>query len=203
MHNLHGSEAEYFAKNTSILPNTVTQTKADFVLLSLGGNDLKNIYFRKKYKTPWAATSQIRESLETIVDALYKEHPNVNVVMYGYDFLGNAEDYFLKDKSAVVRKLYHWLFVPFSNYVAGHLGKALASMEKKYQKENRSFTYVPLWGTLQNAIEKEEEIDKEQGFSYWRHSATEFMRDPIHANEKGYNILLSKLYKKYFERKLQ
>lgn len=203
MNNRWGSEAEYFAKNPSLLPEAVTQTRADYVLLSIGGNDLKNVYFRKKYQTPWAATAQIRTSLESVLDNLYKVHPQINVVMYGYDFLGSAEDWiFNENSSPFLKKLYYWFGIPFSNYVAGHFDTALSKIEKKYKNEGLSFTYVPLWGTLQHVIEKEEEHDKELGFSYWKHSAKEFMSDPIHANEKGYLVLMNKLFKKYFEKKL-
>lgn len=124
--------------------------------------------------------------------------------MYGYDFFGNAEDYiFDKNSSGLMKMLYRWIAIPLSNYVAGHLGSTLASLEQRYQQQGYSFTYVPLWGTLQHVIEKEEEHNIDRGFSYWNHSATELMKDPIHANERGYNILMNKLYKRYFENKLQ
>ncbi|PRP77977.1 hypothetical protein PROFUN_14097 [Planoprotostelium fungivorum] len=204
----YGTTARQYANHQEELPRWVSQTRATHVLLSLGGNDLKNFYFREGRYTslPSTATTLIKKDLNTILDALYLQHPNVKVVMYGYDFLGSAEEFIINDKaprSGLYRTLYRWIGIPITNMVASSLSKTLSSLEKEYTQKGHHFTYVPLWGTLQHVIEEEEEDDKKRGYSYWKHSATEYMQDPIHANSKGFSVLMGKLYKEYFVRELE
>lgn len=201
--NQFGSTAKYFSDNTNLLPDAVRRSRADYVLLSLGGNDLKNFYFEGDYVMPWTASKRIQASITKVLEALYKEYPKVKVVMYGYDFLGRADEYiFTKDSSAFKRGLYKYLAVPLSNYVATFLSSTLRSVEKHFRKQGFSVTYVPLWGTLQHVLDEEEKRDRKLGFSYWKHSAEEYMQDPIHANAKGYSLLMGRLFDEYFAKEL-
>jgi lysophospholipase L1-like esterase len=201
--NRFGSTAKQFAEQPELLPNAVAQSNAEYVLLSLGGNDLKNFYFRGNFLMPWTATNRIEGSLTSILDELYRQHPSTKVVMYGYDFLGRADDYiFTPETSNFKRKLYRWVAIPLSNYVCSYLSNTLHSLEAKYRKQGFSFTYVPLWGTLQQVLNDEAAADRGKGYSYWKHSASEYMHDPIHANELGYRVLMGRLYNEYFAKEL-
>lgn len=202
-----GTTARQYAKHPEELTRLVTRNNSTHVLLSLGGNDLKNFYFREgKYTSlPSTATALIKKDLNIILDHLYEEHPDVKVVMYGYDFLGNAEKFIINDaapRSSLYKTLYRWIGVPITNIVCGSLDKTLTSLEKEYRSKDLHFTYVPLWGTLQHVLEEKEDRDRKRGYSYWKHSAEEYMNDPIHANAKGFGVLMGELYKQYFAKEL-
>jgi len=205
-----GSTAEYFAKNPKLLPDSVASHDADFVLLSMGGNDFKNIYWRQKqYVTPWVAVAGIEKHIRTVLDALFKEHPGVKVVTYGYDFPGNVDQILsgtFWDKSSEVStstKLLVWMYnlvgVRVINYSAMQLGYTLEKLSKEYSDKGYSFTYVPLWGSLQSAAEGKLESPS---FTLSKPSPNEYMNDPIHANAKGYSIILGNLYNAYFGKAL-
>lgn len=198
-----GSTAEYFAQNPKILPDTVSSYNADYVLLSMGGNDFKNIYWRhKQYVTPWTAVNGIEQHIRTVLDNLFAEHPDVKVVSYGYDFPG-AVDQVLSgtfwDSNKEIpasTKFAVWLYnlvgVRVINYSAMQLGCTLEKLSKEYAERGYSFTYVPLWGSLQSAAEGTKD------FSLNKPSPPKYMKDPIHANSEGYNIILGNLYNEYF-----
>jgi len=205
-----GSTAESFAQKPKLLPDTVTSTKADFVLLSMGGNDFKNIYWRhKQYVTPWVAVAGIEKHLRVVLDALFKEHPDVKVVTYGYDFPGSVDGILSgsfwsgNNEVSTSTKLLLWMYntlgVRFINYSAMQLGNTFEKLSKEYSAKGFSFTYVPLWGSLQSAAEGKFESPT---FSLSKPSPNEFMNDPIHANSKGYNVILGNLYNAYFGKAL-
>lgn len=196
-----GSTAEYFANNPKLLPESVANHNAEFVLLSMGGNDFKNIYWRQKqYVTPWTAVSGIEKNLRVVLDALFAEHPDVKVVTYGYDYPGSVADVLsgkfwgTNSEVSTTMKAGLWLYqlvgVPFINYSAMQFGSTLEKLSKEYSDKGYSFTYVPLWGSLQQAAEGKSTVVKP--------SPSTFMRDPIHANADGYNVLIGNLYNAYF-----
>jgi len=204
-----GSTAEYFAKNPNLLPSEVSAHNADFVLLSMGGNDFKNIYWRNKQcVTPWTAVDTIEKHLVVVLDKLFEQHPNVKVVTYGYDFPGCIENLLTgrmwdssKQLSSYDKALlwaYKTIGVRFINYSATQLGHALAKLSKQYSEKGFSFTYVPLWGSLQSAAEGKSDVAPVWGMP----SPDKYMEDPIHANSQGYTILLGNLYTAYFHKVL-
>lgn len=79
------------------------------------------------------------------------------------------------------------------------LGVTLNRLSKDYAKRGHSFTYVPLWGTLQKGAVPE---GKKFSMNLGMPSPTEFMNDPIHANPKGFSLLLSELYETYFRKEI-
>jgi lysophospholipase L1-like esterase len=202
-----GSTAEYFAKNPKLLPDAVTNHQAEYVLLSMGGNDFKNIYWRhKQYVTPWTAVAGIEVHIRTVLDALFAEHPEVKVVAYGYDFPGSVDKVLSgtfwdsNREVATSVKFAVWLYntvgIRLINYSAMQFGHTLEKLSKEYSQQGFSFTYVPLWGSLQSAAEGK------QDYTLSKPSPSEFMNDPIHANSKGYNILIGNLYNAYFGKAL-
>lgn len=175
--------------------------------MSMGGNDFKNIYWRKKqYVAPWTALSQIEVNIRTVLDSLYEKHPRVKVVAYGYDFPGSIDEVVsgnywsssprdLSSSTKFLLFLYNTLGVRCINYSATLLGTTFHKIAKDYSKKGNSFTYVPLWGTLQKAAAPEK---KRFSYNLGVPSPTEFMNDPIHANQKGFSLLMGALYESYF-----
>jgi hypothetical protein len=139
----------------------VSKSNADYVLLSMGGNDFKNIYWRnKQYITPWTAVAGIEKNVRTVLNALFDKHPTIKVVTYGYDFPG-AVDGLLdgslwggpKDASSSIKFLvwmYNVVGIRAINYSAMQLGGSFQKLSKEFEKKGFSFTYVPLWGSLQS-----------------------------------------------------
>lgn len=204
-----GSTAEYFANNPKILPDTVKAYEADFVLLSMGGNDFKNIYWRhKQYISPWAAVAGIEKNVRVVLDALYKEHPNIKVVTYGYDFPGDVDQVLsgrMWDNSREISTstkfllwMYNFVGVRFINYSAMQYGSTLEKLSKEYTSKGHSLTYVPLWGSLQSAAEGKQKTTPVLN----KPSPHAYMQDPIHANRQGYRVLMGNLYNAYFGRYL-
>lgn len=206
-----GSTAEYFANNLELLPRAVEKHKADYVLLSMGGNDFKNIYMRKKqYVMPGTALAQIEVSLRTVLDSLYERHPQVKVVTYGYDFPGSIDEVVrgsywsstpvqLSSSTKFLLFLYNTFGIRFINYSAMQLGVTLNKISKDYAKRGHSFTYVPLWGTLQKGAAPQ---GKKFAYSLGAPSPSQFMNDPIHANSEGFSLLLAELYESYFRKEI-
>jgi len=201
-----GWTAERFAEHKTLLPLEVSNTKADYVVLSLGGNDFKNIYWKKKqYATlPSSALSAIEVNIRIVLDELYKEHPEIRVVMYGYDFPGSIGDVLAKYhppsfSSTALHYAYQYLGVPLINKCALQFGGLLASLATDYSSRGYHFTYIPLWGTLQQAAAKAQGEKSSFGYRLTEPSPDEFMKDPIHANGKGCHALMQRLYEEYFE----
>lgn len=205
-----GSTAEYFAQRSHLLPEAVTKYKPDYVLLSLGGNDYKNIYMRqKRYIAPWKAVAEVESNMHIVLDALYDKHPTTKVVAYGYDFLGDiggivSGSYWGGDQSSTTSTtkfllfLYNNLGVRFINSSLMRIGGMYERLSKHYtKKNNHSLTYVPLWGTLQHGEIKEGE--KKISYKMGSPSPNEYMDDPIHANYKGFSLLMNRLYQSYFK----
>jgi lysophospholipase L1-like esterase len=178
----------------------------------MGGNDFKNIYWKKRqYVAPWTAVSQIESNVRTVLDSLFKAHPNVKVVTYGYDFPGSISEVLsgtywesapkqeLSSTTKFLLFAYNNLGVRFINYSAMQLGATYEKLSKEYAAKGHSFTYVPLWGSLQKAAAPS---DKKFTMSLGSPSPSEFMNDPIHANQKGYSVLMSELYQTYFRNEI-
>ncbi len=207
---LWGTEARYFAHNTHLLPNAVSKYNADYVLLSMGGNDFKNMLWKKDKQlvAPWTLLAEIKQNIEKVLDTLYSQHPNVKVVMYGYDFLGDVEATVSLQKvsptyGGYLSTAYRWGGIRVINYYTSKLGSMLEEVAQKQQSLGRPMTYVPLWGTLQAAEEAEKEnkhldLDENISYSLGKVSPNQYMNDPIHANKRGYEILMTRLYQKFF-----
>jgi len=90
--------------------------------------------------------------------------------------------------------------IRFINYSVMQLGSTLEKLSKEYTRKGFSFTYVPLWGSLQSAKGKGTEQNSLPKPVLSKPSPQEFMNDPIHANVEGFNILLSNLYTTYFKK---
>eukprot|EP01118_Nematostelium_gracile_P014242 TRINITY_DN5505_c0_g1_i1.p1 TRINITY_DN5505_c0_g1~~TRINITY_DN5505_c0_g1_i1.p1 ORF type:complete len:242 (+),score=50.98 TRINITY_DN5505_c0_g1_i1:35-727(+) len=189
-----GATASHFASNKDLLPRHVSKHKADYVILSLGGNDMKNIYLRNKnFALPGSVLPVIEEDIRTVLKSLYDQHPKVKVVMYGYDFMGNCESWL---RGSAYENLYKWVGIPLVNWGLTYLTTAMQNLEKEMKKGGYDFEYVPLWGTLQTKGGSE-------SFSWFKPSSEEYMQDPIHANQKGFTLLMDKLYEKYFVNRLK
>eukprot|EP00743_Colponemidia_sp_Colp-15_P002448 GILK01002653.1.p1 GENE.GILK01002653.1~~GILK01002653.1.p1 ORF type:complete len:285 (+),score=32.74 GILK01002653.1:76-930(+) len=200
-----GFTADYFAKNHHIFPQVAHEHKPDYVVLSLGGNDYKNVYWKqRKLVAPWTVVREVKQSLKTVLDAFYAQHPNVKIVMYGYDFPGNVESHLNRVVDGRPLSLLQWAYnlvgVRIVNHSAMLLGEAYRELELEFKQRGHSLTYVPLWGTLQRAeaLAKGEKPNFQYRLS--QPSPNLYMRDPIHASTKGYVELMGSLYDKFFAR---
>jgi len=152
------------------------------------------------------------------LDSLFEEHPDIKVVSYGYDFPGSVDEVLsgaLWDSNTEVSyslKALIWMYklvgIRFINYSAMQYGYTLQKLSEEYSKKGRSFTYVPLWGSLQSAAKQKGSTANTLALPppspvLNKPSPSEFMNDPIHANKKGYEILLGNLYNIYFSKVLQ
>eukprot|EP00026_Physarum_polycephalum_P010712 Phypoly_transcript_10887.p1 GENE.Phypoly_transcript_10887~~Phypoly_transcript_10887.p1 ORF type:complete len:284 (+),score=33.67 Phypoly_transcript_10887:52-852(+) len=204
-----GSTAEYFAQHSQLLPDAVEKYNAEHVLLSMGGNDYKNIYWRqRRYIAPWKAVAEIEGNLRIVLDALFARHPHTKVVTYGYDFPGDIAGFITgslwngkepENLSYTVRLLlflYNYVGVRLINTSLMRLGGVYEKLSKEYAKKGHTFTYVPLWGTLQKAALAEA---KDAKYKMGSPSPLQFMNDPIHANYEGFTHLLTQLYLNYFK----
>ncbi|KAL0487878.1 NDC80 [Acrasis kona] len=200
-----GSEAKYFAENPNLLPEAISHTKADYVLLSLGGNDFKNILWKKdRWIAPWTALSYIKRDLRTILNATYTKHPNVEVIMYGYDFMGDIEQDISLSRlfpryGHFISSAYRWFGVRLVNYYTRKLGDVLQELSTDFAKQGHNMKYYPLWGTLQHAlIHGEESLTGDVSYSLAKPSPPKYMNDAIHANYRGFELLMTRLFTNYF-----
>eukprot|EP01113_Clastostelium_recurvatum_P001873 TRINITY_DN10776_c0_g1_i2.p1 TRINITY_DN10776_c0_g1~~TRINITY_DN10776_c0_g1_i2.p1 ORF type:complete len:263 (-),score=41.40 TRINITY_DN10776_c0_g1_i2:25-738(-) len=183
-----GTTAKFFATQPATLISAVQESQATHVLLSLGGNDFKNVYLeRRQFVDPSLVLRDVEKSLRTILDALYTAHPNIHVIVYGYDFPGSLPPMFSQ----------LGLSVSVVNMGALALGQSYLDLARHYTAKGMGMTYVPLWGTLQIEAAKKKGISL-SGPIMSESSPSEFMTDMIHPNREGYAVLLKKLYEDYF-----
>jgi len=165
---------------------------------------------KRQYVAPWTALSEIESNVRKVLDSLFKEHPQVKVVTYGYDFPGSISEILSgsywdsspREQSSTTKFLlfaYNNLGVRFINYYSLQLGATYEKLSKEYAAKGHSFTYVPLWGSLQKAAAGS---DNKFSVNLGSPSPSEFMNDPIHANQKGYSVLMGELYQTYFRNEI-
>lgn len=129
----------------------------DIVLVSLGGNDMigGGWLIQGPAYNPAVSNVAIVNNIATITDAALAARPDVNVVIYGYDFVGLWE-YVLRNIGNVLGDpiVFQWV-VNFGNPPAGDFYDDLIDMEarkKAYANAHPSgrVFYVNNLGTMQN-----------------------------------------------------
>jgi len=164
---------------------------------------------QKRYIAPWKAVAEIEGHLRVVLDALFSRHPSVKVVTYGYDFPGDiaglitgtfwsgVEPEGLSYTTRLLLFLYNYIGVRLINSQFMRIGRLYDKLSKGYTQKGNSFTYVPLWGTLQKAALPPD--IKQAKYKMGVPSPVQFMDDPIHANYDGFTHLLAQLYIHYFK----
>ncbi len=172
-----GTTAEYWASLPTALPDAVTANPdARWVWLSIGGNDL----FAHFYAGNGANNAADYDAhLRVMLDALFSEHPDVKVVMFGYDFVN-----FEQSEECILTA---WTYFGTSittaqvnQYFLDDIGGTLATVGDDYP----NFTYVDTaWGALQQAG------GVPGAPNVLLPSPAEYMSDCIHPTSEGYTIV--------------
>ena len=214
-----GSEASEFAKDTSKITNSIKKENADYLVLSLGGNDLKNLIWKNKLKgkllqLPSSHYTAISEDLKIILDAIFTCKPELKVVVYGYDIPGDLSGVAQRIGTSypIVTKGYDLVGTRLINYFWLKISHVYEDLAKHYSGLGYNMTYIPLWGSLQQEYDEKEEEEEEAlekggkqtvPYTLGTPSLTKYMNDPAHPNHEGFKILMSRLWRYYFVPELQ
>jgi lysophospholipase L1-like esterase len=172
-----GTTAEYWASLPSALPDAVSaNADARWVWLSIGGNDLFAHYYAGNGANNAA---DYDNHLRVMLDAHFAAHPDVKVVMFGYDFVN-----FEQSEECILTA---WTYFGTSitsaqvnQYFLDQVGGTLAAIGADYP----NFTYVDTaWGALQAAG------GVAGAPNVLFPSPSEYMSDCIHPTSEGYTIV--------------
>lgn len=138
--------------------------------------------------------AQAVNDTRVILDNLFKNHPNVKVVQFGYDIV-NFE------MSIICSSLGRTLFpdcrrndIACANNVMYNLQWAVEQLSTFY----KGHTAVDLRGTLQRAGGIQGPYPNDNFYS-----PPELMRDCIHANDAGFTALFDQLWEVYFRAEIE
>jgi MYXO-CTERM domain-containing protein len=182
-----GTTAEYWAISApTALPDAVSaNSDARWVWLSIGGNDLFAHFYAG---TGGQNAADYDLHLRAMLDGLYAEHPDIQVVAFGYDFVN-----FEQSQECILTA---WAYFGTSittgqvnQYFLDDVGGTLESVEADYP----NFTYVDsVWGTLQAAG------GVPGAPNVLLPSPSEYMSDCIHPTSEGYSLVHDALYDGYW-----
>ena len=180
-----GSTADYWV---NVAPDAfaaavTANPDAEHVWLSIGGNDV--LAYNAAQQGDLAG-QDVDADIRAMLDGLFAVHPDVNVVMFGYDFV-NFE--MSPECIALGLAYFHGLATPDINQI---FLDDIGEVQRRIAEDYENVTYVDVWGTLQQAggIPGAPNV--------YRPSPSEFMGDCIHANDEGYFLLMQALYDGYF-----
>jgi len=188
-HAVPGSTAEYWAtEEPDALHEAVTENPdARWVWLSIGGND---VFWHHRNGLAATSASDNDAHIRQMLDALFAVHPDVKVVLFGYDFL-NFE------QSTDCITMAFWVFgdditTPRVNAIfLDEVGAVQAAVAADYPQ----VTYVDsVWGTLQAAggVPGAPNPDLPSPAAYFA--------DCIHPDHTGYMLIMEALYDAYWGR---
>lgn len=195
-HGVGGSTAAGWAAKPNALPNAVTANPdAEFVWLSIGGNDVYDHFFEGD---PARLKGDNAHNIRTILDALLAVHPDVKVVAFGYDFpnlvhlpcLEDAADQLgLPPPSGPLPQGLADLVSLAANYGCyDQFDDVYAGIAAAYANVD----FAPLWGTLQSAggVAGAPRIGLP--------SPTELMADCVHPTPAGFRAVMNAFYDRYW-----
>ncbi|KAL0479570.1 hypothetical protein AKO1_007780 [Acrasis kona] len=179
-----GSTAQMWASNPFALKQAIYNAPdAQIIWLSVGGNDITHKFmqgFTKETGMP-----VIERDIETILDVIIDTAPNAKIVHFGYDFptFPPAMLQIFNQSSQSVNQV----MIDFS---------AMIKKVSQKQKYINKFFTVEMTGTLQRAGN----IPNVPNFTVG--SPQEFMNDPIHPNQRGFQILMSRFWDQFLNAEL-
>ena len=182
-----GTTADYWANSAlNALPDAVSlNPDAQWVWLSIGGNDLFAHYAAGQGAQ---AAADLDINLRMMLDALFAVHPNIKVVMFGYDYIN-----FEQSAECIVTALNYFgagVTTPFVNQV--FLNDVVA-VQQAVAADYPNLTYVDsVLGTLQQAG------NVPGAPNSLLPSPSEYMADCIHPTSFGYALIMSALYDAYW-----
>ncbi|MCA9772743.1 MAG: SGNH/GDSL hydrolase family protein [Myxococcales bacterium] len=191
-----GSTAAGWAAKPSALPDAVTANPdAEFVWLSIGGNDVYDHFFEGD---PTFLKTDNERNIRAILDALFAVHPDITVVSFGYDLPNLVHPACLEDAARqlglppptaplpqgladlVTLAANYGSFDQFDDVYAG------------IAAEVSQVDYAPLWGALQAAggLEGAPRLGLP--------SPSELMVDCIHPTGEGFRAIMDAFYARYW-----
>jgi len=192
-----GTTAEFWARTPQALTNAVTESgNVQWVWLSIGGND--GIYGLAAGKPIELIVEEAVNNTRIFLDPLFKDHPNVKVVQFGYDIV-NFE------MSIVCRTLGTTLF-PYCNRDTGCMNREMYNLQ--YAVEILSGFYprhtsVNLLGTMQKASGQVPLPTPNDDYF----TPESLMNDCIHPNFNvdncGFDALFDQLWEVYFRGEIE
>ena len=181
-----GTTAEFWATtNPNALPDAVTlNPDAQWVWLSIGGNDL----FANYMNGLGAQNAAIYEGhLRTMLDALFVQHPTIQVVMFGYDYVN-----FEQSQSCIATAFTYFGWVATSD-INGYMVNDVHGTQMALESVYPNLTHVhDVLGTLQAA----------GGIPGAPNpllpSPSQYMADCIHPTSQGYTLIHQALFDAYW-----
>lgn len=181
---IDGTTAEQYAMTPGALLGAVAANPdAEWVYLSLSGNDTFNHYAMNQ---PGTSAAENDANLRAILDALFAVHPDIRVVMFGYDRTNFVQNMTCMDQGTM-------FFGPgftqaqINAIFESEVGNVMANVATSYP----NVTYVPLWGTLQGAAGV--------AITQTDPSPSQFMADCFHLTSQGYRIIHDELVANYWD----
>jgi len=181
----------------SHLPNSLSNAVSDnpdckWIWLSIGGND--GIYGLLLGKEIEEIIAKAVNDTRTFLDPLFADHPTVKIVQFGYDVVNF-------DKGIMCRTLGRSIFpecrgdIGCSNREMYNLQTAVEMISGYYDRH----TSVNLLGTMQKA--SGEVPGPYPNDDYY--TPADLMRDCIHPNSEGFDILFDQLWEVYFKAEVE
>ncbi|MBW1880262.1 MAG: MYXO-CTERM sorting domain-containing protein [Deltaproteobacteria bacterium] len=188
-HAVSGTTAEYWAtQDRDALHQAVTENPdARWVWLSIGGND---VFWH--HHNGLAATSAADNDvhIRQMLDDLFAVHPDVKVVLFGYDFLNFEQS---TDCIALAFSVFGQdITTPQVNAI---FLLEVGAVQATLAEDHPNVTYVDsVWGTLQAAggVPGAPNADLPSPEAYFS--------DCIHPNSTGYTLIMDALHEDYWGR---
>ncbi len=191
-----GSTADQYATDfggvmTATLAYIVATPEVQYVVISLGGNDLHALYATQGLN----ANVIIEQDLRTIVDRINSTRPGLQILLLGYDILK-------WDKSPqcllLATTVFPGLLLPQQiNPIYLDYGNHLNAISQSYA--NVTYVNEPygLWGTGQGSVGV-------PNIFAWSPSSyvADDPNDCVHLSSGGYNQFTAQIYAKYFKARL-
>lgn len=191
-----GSTADNYATNfggvmDATLAYIIATPEVQYVVISLGGNDLHALYASQGLN----ANVLIEQDLRTIVDRINAARPGLQILLLGYDILK-------WDKSTECLLLAATVFqnqilAPQLNPIYLDLGNHINAVSQSYA--NVTYVNEPygLWGTGQG---------NPGAPNIFAYSPSSYVSpdnlDCVHLSSAGYNQFTAQIYAKYFKPRL-
>lgn len=191
-----GSTADSYANNVAgvmdiTLGYIIATPEVQYVVISLGGNDLHALYATQGLN----ANAIIEQSIRTIVDRINAARPGLQILLTGYDILK-------WDKSTECLLLAATVFqnqilAPQINPIYLDLGNHLNAVSASYSNVTYVNEPLGLWGTGQG----NPGIPNILAWSPSSYVASDNL-DCVHLSTSGYNQFTAQIYAKYFKPRL-
>jgi len=188
-----GTTARFWSLTPNALTDAVSKNPdCEWVWLTIGGND--GIYELAMGRDMEDIVNDVVNNTRKILDPLFRDHPNIKVVQFGYDIV-NFE------MSVTCRTLGRTIFpycrgdIACSNTEMYNLQTAVEMINAYY----KGHTVVDLRGSLQRAGGGVPAPFPNVNY----YSPAHILRDCIHPNSDGFDALFDQLWEVYFKAEIE